>query len=406
MTTKQTPRQKTLTRRQAVTALVAVCLALSPSLPAAAGAQPKDSKARRGAATAAQVREARARFKHGAALFKDQDYRAASLEFQRSYELRPHPLTQFNLASCHSHLGRYLEAINHYRRSLEARPRLSAPMRRLARREIKRLRGLLGVIRVRSNVRDAEVWIDGKARGEGSYVAVRLPGGQHRVEVRAPGRVTELRQVDLAAREVQNLRIELARGARLLVDASPARAQLTLSGRQVGRTPHAQHVPAGTHALRVAHPGYVPWTGSVTASERGTIAVDVTLRTPDHGLSQPWFWTAAAVTLGLGVGALLVGLRGLDRQAEFDELAARIQAREFATAGELAAWQARGRELAAEVDKHETACNVLIGLTAAGAVGTAVLFWFTRFGDVASEADIRVGVAPGGGAYATYGGVF
>jgi PEGA domain/Tetratricopeptide repeat len=58
-------------------------------------------------------------FKSGVALFKEGKFKEALAEFERAYEIAPHPLVLYNIAGCHRELSSYGEAIRFYERFLE-----------------------------------------------------------------------------------------------------------------------------------------------------------------------------------------------------------------------------------------------------------------------------------------------
>jgi hypothetical protein len=71
------------------------------------------------------------------------------------------------------------------------------------------LRGLLGAVRVSSNVK-AELWIDDRHLGEAPGTRL-VPAGRHVVELRAPLYESVRREVDVHARGEQPLRFSLQR---------------------------------------------------------------------------------------------------------------------------------------------------------------------------------------------------
>src|SRR4051812_46145435 len=79
----------------------------------------KAAPAKPGAKTQEQ-KEADRHFKAGVALYKEAKYAEALAEFERAYEIAPHPLVLYNIAGCHRELSHYAEAVNYYRRFLAA----------------------------------------------------------------------------------------------------------------------------------------------------------------------------------------------------------------------------------------------------------------------------------------------
>lgn len=142
--------------------------------------------------------EARERFAQGLELARAENCEGAITEFEASYALAMRPNTLYNIARCQEQLNRYDLAIRYYEQYLsvappdaEDRPTVEATMRSL--------RNLLGVIVVTSNTQ-AEVWVGGRVVGTAPG-EVPIPGGRHRVEVRADGYIPVVREVEVAARQ-------------------------------------------------------------------------------------------------------------------------------------------------------------------------------------------------------------
>lgn len=161
-------------------------------------------------AAEAAMKRSRPLIARGEALFEAENYEAALAEFERAYsELAGHPRrfeTLYNIGLCQERLFRYDRALDAYRRYLkEGGDRVED--RAMVEATIKALLGLLGKLRVRSNV-PAEVWVDdvliGRAPGE-LYVA----GGRHTVELRADGYQSVQREINLSARGHVALDVDL-----------------------------------------------------------------------------------------------------------------------------------------------------------------------------------------------------
>src|SRR6478752_5225126 len=90
-----------------------LCIMLAVATPAVAA--PKDGP------SAAQ-KEADRHFKSGVALYKENKYSEALAEFERAYEIAPHPLVLYNIATCHRELSQYGDAVKFYRRFIKEGP--------------------------------------------------------------------------------------------------------------------------------------------------------------------------------------------------------------------------------------------------------------------------------------------
>ena len=160
---------------------------------------------------AERLNEARERIGTGETLFSEGNYDAALAEFQRAGELlSDHPmhfLVLYNIGKCYEQLFRYGDAMEYYRRYLEEGG-ADQPDAGEVRAKIDLLQSLLGVIQLSVNVPDYEVWVDGRRVGQ-NVTTIMVPGGSHRVEVRADGYVQETQETQLTARGEESLTFEL-----------------------------------------------------------------------------------------------------------------------------------------------------------------------------------------------------
>jgi len=135
-------------------------------------------------------KEADRHFKSGVALFKEAKYAESLAEFERAYEIAPHPLVLYNIAGCHRELSHYREAIAHYTQFLADAPG-KVPAARLAAAQAE-LDGILARI-ARVTVTITPERVDGTLTIDGAVLAplvnpVILPPGEHRFVARAEGR--------------------------------------------------------------------------------------------------------------------------------------------------------------------------------------------------------------------------
>lgn len=196
--------------------------------------------------------EARQRFLQGVALARAGDCRGALAELERSFALVPRPNTLFNMAQCQETLFRYDLAVRDYERYLSMAPD-DAEDRATVEAQLRALRNLLGTMRVTLSPpldgdARAEVWLDDRVVGEAPG-DVLIPGGIHAIEVRANGYLPARRQVQVTARQVTEVRVELER------------AQQTVE-QHIEQTIE-QHVEQNVTVTRQPLPPAVFWTGVV-----------------------------------------------------------------------------------------------------------------------------------------------
>jgi tetratricopeptide (TPR) repeat protein len=155
--------------------------------------------------------EARERQARALALIDAGNPRAALAELERVYELlADHPrryVVLSNIGRCHQALGNYERALDHYRRYLDEGG-AEAEDRAAVEAAIRSLDALLGTIVIAVDVPRAEVWIGERRVGSAPGI-VRVPGGAHAIELRAPGHASARRELWVAAGATVSIRVEL-----------------------------------------------------------------------------------------------------------------------------------------------------------------------------------------------------
>ena len=154
----------------------------------------------------AKLEEAKRRFEEAVQLVEEGNHEAAIVEFEASYALVPRPNTLYNLGLVHEKLFRYDEALGDYEKYLRLAPD-DDPDRTLVFSAMKRLRGLLGTLRITSKPASA-VWLDGRHLGQ-SPGEFTIPSGRHIVELRRDGFLPAKREVHLVARRETELSVTL-----------------------------------------------------------------------------------------------------------------------------------------------------------------------------------------------------
>lgn len=168
--------------------------------------------------------EARERIARGEQLFEDGNYESALAEFLETFELlRGHQLRYlvlYNMAKCQERLFLYSDAMDSYRAFLEQGGAFSE-LEGEVRAKLDMLEGLLGTVRLTVNVRAYEVWLDDRRVGT-NVDSILVPGGAHKIEVRAEGYVPSQQEVQVAARSERSVSFELTRLADEFEGLSPA----------------------------------------------------------------------------------------------------------------------------------------------------------------------------------------
>jgi len=165
-------------------------------------------------------READRHFKSGVALYREAKYADALAEFERAYEIAPHPLVLFNIAECHRELLHYAEAVMSYRRFLaDGNGRVPAARLATAQAELDALLALIARVTVTITPanEDAVLILDGKELDR-PVMPLVLPPGEHRLIARAAGRRDAARTMQLSAGDSLEIELELGELPRVTVE--------------------------------------------------------------------------------------------------------------------------------------------------------------------------------------------
>lgn len=338
-------------RLRSRTARAILCAAFSFPLAVSTGASAADKSATARPSKAA-TDEARERFKKGVELFRDGDFRAALIEFNRANEIAPNPKIQFNIAQTCLEMQDYGCALRAFERYLgEGGAEVSKERRQTSERELERLKKLVGYLRITSNKDGAEVLIDDAPVGRTPLADPMLVGaGRHKITVSLPPIAPASRVVDVAGGDRLDVALDLAQPPPAPVVA-PLRAEPAPSA-ESGLAPLSQTAPAQR---------------PLTASEQ-------------VAPSRAPFWIGFVTTGVLAVGAAATGALALSAKSDLD----RTVERPGLSSAELDSAQTKVRTFA-------LAADVLLVSTIVGVGVTSVLF----FTSSPSKSVARLQRAPG-----------
>lgn len=168
--------------------------------------------------------EASKRFRRGVQLYREGAFRAALIEFNRAYALKPHYRLLYNMGQTQLELGDYLAATEALRTYLEEGGSEVAPARRAeVEKKLANLRERVAFIAITVNRDGAEVFVDDRNVGKSPIaksVAVNL--GRHRVSARGDDDATASQVVDVAGGDVAEVELNL--------EATDQEAELTGDG--------------------------------------------------------------------------------------------------------------------------------------------------------------------------------
>lgn len=212
-------------------------------------------------------------FKNGVALFVEAKYTEALAEFERAYEISPHPLVLYNIAGCHRELSNYAEAVKLYRRFLaEGKGQVPAARLTTAQVELDGILARIARVTVTASPDGAELFIDGQSLGTLVEMPLIVSPGEHRLAAKAPGYQDGTRVVRVASGDELAVELNL-----IAAPVEPATNLLDVANRP-DRAPAAA-APATSTAPRRFAIGAAFGTNLRDVAESGapTIGVGVAL---------------------------------------------------------------------------------------------------------------------------------
>lgn len=150
-------------------------------------------------------------FKTGVGLFERGRYAEALAEFERAYELAPHPIVLYNIAGCHRELLHYRAAVAAYQRFLaEGASRVPADRLAAARSELDALyaRTARVTVTLAPSLPGATLALDGEEISAGDMPLLLAPG-EHRLTVKADGKRDADKIVRVASGDELSVAMEL-----------------------------------------------------------------------------------------------------------------------------------------------------------------------------------------------------
>jgi hypothetical protein len=192
-------------------------------------------------AIAGDQKEADRHFKSGVALFKESKFTEALAEFERAYEIAPHPLVLYNIAGCHRELSHYGEAVKYYKRFLdEGKGKVPAARLADAQKELDAILARIARITVTVTGADgAKISLDGNELGTLPLdMPLIVPPGEHRLVASAPAHRDAERSVRVASGDAVKVELTLVE----LPPTEPAPHEV----RRTNEPAPGVAVPAGT----------------------------------------------------------------------------------------------------------------------------------------------------------------
>jgi hypothetical protein len=195
------------------------------------------------------VEQARARFRRGVELYRQQRWREAAKEFEAAYQVKPHGAIHFNVAQCRERLGEWPAAFRAYADYLREVP--SAEDRAAVRAAMRKIEDRLAkvgtqVLLVYGDPPGARVTLDGVDRGQ-APLHFALPPGAYALRLTLEGHEPAAERVTLTASASIIVELALKRAATPLQAAQAGAGHGPERGPDLAASPPAE--PARPSAL-------------------------------------------------------------------------------------------------------------------------------------------------------------
>ncbi|MFO0556813.1 MAG: hypothetical protein U0269_02220 [Polyangiales bacterium] len=381
--------------------------------------------------SAAARQEAGRHFRSGVQSYERGDYSAALAEFQSAYRIAPHHSVRVNIANCFMHLGRPIDALNHFESFIaEATTAGGIPpqQRREVESQISELRGQIAEVSVRidpASVRDPIITVDGQTANASGVV--RMMPGRHAIEVTADGFAPGRQDFTASAGQRADLTITLRPPAAVTTATSTTTVGTTATG-TVGATAtssttsttaatsttattsvgaNSQPIATNTTDTTSTATSSGPSTSTATSTSdatgsQTTVGAGNEVIAPvdrPRGLPLPVFIGAAAGTGALAITWGVFGGLAMGANGEFDTIARRIESGN-AQPNDVQ----RAEDAARRARTFALVSDVMMGVTIAGAVATTVIAINTRWSNPRANTVALVPTVNAGGAGLAIGG--
>jgi tetratricopeptide (TPR) repeat protein len=185
-------------------------VAIAPRAQAQESTSEDGNTAPAGEASEDSKESARAHFRLGVDFYRERNFRAALIEFQRAYNDMPHFKLLYNLGQASLELQEYAGAIDYFNSYLRQGGDEVTPERRAeVEQAIEYLESRIARVTISSNREGAEVYVDDTLVGRVPLSEpVRVGAGRHKFTAVRAGLQPVERMVDVAAQEQREIRLD------------------------------------------------------------------------------------------------------------------------------------------------------------------------------------------------------
>ena len=159
-----------------------------------------------------EVEQARKHFGQGLKLYKDGDFDAALVQFERAYAVKPNFKVLYNIAQCHFELHQYVEARDTLSRYLkDGAGSIETERQSTVQNDLAELERRIAQLTLKVNVTGATVYVDGKKAGVTPLsLPIDVSEGQRTISVETTDRGSKQRIVRVAGGEAQTVSLDFA----------------------------------------------------------------------------------------------------------------------------------------------------------------------------------------------------
>jgi len=219
----------------------------------ASGADPSGADA--SGVSDAQKESARSHFKLGVDFYRERNYRAALIEFQRAYADSPHYKLLYNLGQASLELQEYASAIDYLTDYLkEGGAEIAADRSAEVEKTIRYLESRIAYVTIVTNEPGAELYVDDTRVGRAPLdKAVRVGAGRHKFSAVREGQPPVERKIDVAAGDQSEVRLDFSQQNEAAPIASAPPSPVEDSYEEPGSSNHTAAIVMGvtTGALLV-----------------------------------------------------------------------------------------------------------------------------------------------------------
>lgn len=317
---------------------------------------------------AASRKEAATHFQRGISLYKEANYAAALSEFKAAYTAVPSWEVLYNLGLCQRRLFQYGAAIRSFDRYLgEGGAKVPGDRRASVAQELEQIRALTAPIAVLVKGEKARVLVDGEEVGVTPLPEFLLLGpGKHLVRAEREGCAPDEKTVEVVSGQAQAVELDpksLTAPGRVVVECTPAGAEVSIDAAEARACPLEVELAPGTHELVANAAGYAQLRTEVIVqpAQPRTVRLSLVSTAP-----PPRPFPVLPVAL-LGGGVVLGGVG-----AVFAVLADGAAKDVSTLSSSGGAWDARAVATEAAGQRNSVLGWTFIGLGSAAAVAGAV----------------------------------